>query len=98
MTDHHQLTGKFAVHQFAFVQNTDPALDPDNEVLAYKAWIDTSSGNALKVRNAANTAWNTVIAGGGGISQQFVVRFPYANDLQILPNSSEMDQVEITYV
>lgn len=60
---HHELDGPNAVHPFAFVQSTDPAANPDNHVTARKAWIDTGNGNALKVRNDANTAWFTVITG-----------------------------------
>lgn len=61
---HQELTGRAAIHPFAFVQSTDPALDATNEVAANKAWIDTSIGNALKIRNAANTSWITLLAGG----------------------------------
>lgn len=75
---HHQLTGHSAIHPFAFVQDTDPALDPDNHVTAYKAWIDTSSGNALKIRNATNTAWDTIFAG----ATQAVARFERVDYIQ----------------
>lgn len=60
---HHEITGALAIHPFAFVSATDPSLDPDNEVTAGKAWIDTSGGPgswALKVRNLANDGWETL--------------------------------------
>lgn len=71
MTLHHQVTGPFAVHRFAFVQATDPALDPDNHVAAGKPWIDTASGNALKIRNDGNSAWITVLTGSSQVSANF---------------------------
>lgn len=71
MADHHQLTGRFAVHPFAFVQTTDPALDIANQVGPGKAWIDTASGNALKVRNPANTAWLNVLSGATTIGNNW---------------------------
>jgi hypothetical protein len=65
MTEHHLLAGKFAVHPAAFFQNTDPALDAANFVGPGKWWVDSGNGNALKVRNDANDAWVTVVAGAG---------------------------------
>lgn len=58
---HADLTGADAVHQAAFVSNTDPGA-----VGANKFWIDTSAGTGayvLKVRNAANDAWLSATAG-----------------------------------
>lgn len=68
MAKHHELAGILAVHRFAFVQGTDPALVAGNHVGAGKAWIDTASGNALKVRNEANSAWINVVAGASSVS------------------------------
>ena len=96
MTDHHDLTGKYAVHPFAFVQATDPALDAANQVTAHKAWIDTSVGNALKIRNASNTAWTTVLSGGGGVSMQFISRSPFIFTLVEFPGGN--DQATFTNI
>jgi hypothetical protein len=51
-----------SVHKGAYVQATDPALDVTLRVAAYKLWVDTSTAAPyqLKVRNAANTGWDTV--------------------------------------
>lgn len=55
---HSNITGVNAIHPFAYVQSTDPALVPANNVTAYKAWLDTSTTPAtFRYRNAANTAW-----------------------------------------
>lgn len=67
MPKHRDITGIDAVHPFAYMQATDPAEDEDNEVAAGKAWIDTSGGPGgwvLKVRNANNDGWETIVAGG----------------------------------
>lgn len=66
---HQDITGFMAVHPFAFVGASDPASDPDNEVAANKAWIDTSGGAGnytLKVRNSSDDGWETISGGGGG--------------------------------
>lgn len=63
---HHELTAPLAIHPFAFVQSSDPALDPLNEVTDGKAWIDTSAGNALKIR--VGGAWTTAIGGASQVS------------------------------
>jgi len=70
---HPKLTGAEAIHQAAFIQATDPALDANNKVLAYKLWLDTSvSPNVLKYRNAGNTAWTSVsFSSGGALGQTF---------------------------
>lgn len=63
MAKHQELTGPAAVHLFAFIGATDPSLDPENDVQYGKGWIDTSGGTGnwvLKIRNAANTAWETL--------------------------------------
>lgn len=57
---HNDLTGYVAIHPFAFIGATDPASDPDNEVDTGKAWIDTTSGFVLKVRNATNDDWDVI--------------------------------------
>lgn len=71
--NHNQLTGKFAVHPFAFVGATDPAADAANGVTANKAWIDTSGTPTLKIRNSGNTAWLTIIGGSGAAA--FFIQF-----------------------
>lgn len=65
---HQDMTGRGAIHPFAFVGATDPALDADNAVGPYKGWLDTTNPSVpvLRVRNAANDAWLTVTGGGGG--------------------------------
>lgn len=64
---HHDLTGRGAIHPFAFIGATDPSLDADNEVAPGKAWIDTSGDDpVLKVRNATDDGWDTVGGAGGG--------------------------------
>lgn len=99
---HQDLTGRGAVHPFAFVQDTDPTLNPDNHVTAFKAWIDTSSSNALKIRNAGNTAWLTAIAGAAQASVSFVARSYIQKIAEELPQSdllsSNFDFHQITYV
>lgn len=62
---HQDLTGRSAIHPFAFIQNTDPSLVADNAVTAKKAWIDNTNPASpiLKVRDDTNTSWITVIAG-----------------------------------
>lgn len=58
---HHDLTGRGAIHPFAFIGSTDPSLDSDNEVDVGKAWIDTSGANPiLKYRNATDDGWDVV--------------------------------------
>jgi len=59
MSSHRRLTGFDAVHQFCWVQSSDPSLVADNEVLAYQGWLDTDT-DTLYVRNSTNTAWLTV--------------------------------------
>jgi len=70
MAIHDDLVAPVAIHPAAFFGVTDPALDPTNNVLAYKLWVDTTSGPpyALKIRNATNTAWEAVSGGGSGSS------------------------------
>lgn len=62
MTRHQDLTGAGAIHQFSYKQSSDPGA-----VGAKKGWIDTTTGPpyALKVRNDADTAWETVGSTGG---------------------------------
>lgn len=94
MSKHQDLTGRGAVHPFAFVQGTDPSLDPDNAVDANKAWIDTSSGATLKIRNAANNAWLEVLAGEPQVSQGF---FAIAEVVTILVELFPLE-TQITHV
>jgi len=65
---HRDLTGRAAIHPAAFFQDTDPSLDADNHVGPGKWWVDTGSGNALKVRNNANSSWITVLGSGGQVT------------------------------
>lgn len=53
---HYAIEGAAAVHVFAFVSATDPALNPANQVAPGKGWWDTAE-ERLKFRNEANTAW-----------------------------------------
>lgn len=53
---HNEITGEQAIHVFCFVSATDPALDAENEVTAFKGWWDTLE-QRLKFRNATNTGW-----------------------------------------
>lgn len=53
---HHEITGKDAVHPFAFVQSSDPVADPENEVAPGKAWFDLDT-NRLKIRNDTDDGW-----------------------------------------
>jgi hypothetical protein len=68
MAKHFELTSPNAIHPAAFVSATDPASDPNNNVAAFKFWVDTSSGPpfALKMRNSINSAWQAVGSTGGG--------------------------------
>lgn len=71
--NHEDLAPPYAVHEFAFVQGTDPALVAANHVAAGKAWIDTSAGNTLKVRNPANSGWLTIFAGSSQVGANFTL-------------------------
>lgn len=56
------------VHLPGYVSATDPALDPDNGVMAGEFWIDQTDGEEsaiLRYRNGANTAW--IALGGSGV-------------------------------
>lgn len=59
MTDiqHKNLTGK-DMHLPAHFSDTDPILNPTNNVVAGLHWIDTSANPwAIKIRNVNNTGW-----------------------------------------
>lgn len=86
MAKHQELTGRSAVHPFAFVQATDPALDANNDVGPYKAWIDTSTGNTLKIRNAANTDWLTVFAGASQADLTWRLKANVETNVNEFPN------------
>lgn len=60
MAKHHELVEPFAIHPAAFVGSTDPATDPDNDVQVGAFWVDTTSGFALKKRNATDDGWDTL--------------------------------------
>ena len=71
MAKHDELTAWQAIHQFAYASNTDPSLDASISLTPYKGWIDTSASNTLKVRNAANGAWEDVSVAGAGTTPAF---------------------------
>jgi hypothetical protein len=57
---------------FANLQNLFRSATAPASPVAGQLWLDTSSGNVLKIRNAANSAWvsllsNTESAGGGSL-------------------------------
>lgn len=81
---HSDLTGYVAIHPFAFIGATDPASDPDNEVSAGKAWIDTALGFVLKVRNATNDDWVavTVLVAGEDVAYSNTDSGLVADDVQ----------------
>lgn len=87
MADHYALTGPNAVHPFAFVQGTDPALDSSNHVSAYKAWIDTANGNTFKIRNADNNGWITVVSGSSQVSSNLRLIAVIVIDVAEMPNT-----------
>lgn len=65
MAIHHKTQGYKAIHPPMFVQSTDPAADPANDVQPNIFWLDTTGGATLeggailKQRNSGNTAWTT---------------------------------------
>lgn len=95
---HHELTGKWAIHPVAFVQADDPANDPTNYVTARKLWLDTN-GNALKIRNETNTGWTTIVSGSAQVGGGFRL-VDYVYDLTTPDGYSEIDwnDSDITYV
>lgn len=67
MPFHSKQTGNSAVHPIAYKGTSDPA-SPDTSVTAAdKTWFDTTTGTKLsdgwiwKIRNAGNTAWDTLL-------------------------------------
>lgn len=100
---HHEIEGPLAIHPFAFVQSTDPALDADNHVAAGKAWIDTGSANTLKIRNEANSAWIIVVGGSSDAVVAFTLLESIVSVLvDVFPNVIDAttigDFTELTYV
>lgn len=71
MAKHQNLSSPYAVHPFAFSSNADPANDGSIDMAPYKGWINTGSSNTLKVRNAANTAWEDVSVAGAATTPAF---------------------------
>ncbi len=96
MTEHHRLTGRFAIHQAAFFQDTDPAIDSDNFVGPGKWWVDSGNGNALKMRNDANDGWITIFSGASQVGSVFV-RITYVYTL-IEPPGVDLDDLEWTTI
>ena len=74
---HSLLTGT-NLHVAGYIQGTDPGA-----VGASMMWVDTSGGTGnwlVKIRNAANTGWETVsAAGGGGGGATYVMSFTNAS-------------------
>jgi len=70
MAKHFELSEPNAIHPAAFVGTVDPAGDPDNNVQAFKLWVDTTGGPpyALKIRNSTNTGWESVSGGSASTS------------------------------
>lgn len=67
MPFHSKITGNSAIHPAFYKGSSDPA-SPDSTVTAAdKTWVDTTTGTNLadgwvwKIRNAGNTAWNTLL-------------------------------------
>jgi hypothetical protein len=64
---HNRITGLDAYHPPMWMQSTDPAADPANDVQPLCHWIDTTAGTSLftgwiwKRRNSGNTAWDTIL-------------------------------------
>lgn len=71
MAKHQNLSSPFSVHPFAFSSNADPSNDGSIDMAPYKGWINTGSSNTLKVRNAANTAWEDVSVAGAANTPAF---------------------------
>ena len=68
--EHKDITGDDAVHPSAFVDSADPGA-----VGADKHWIDTTGGTGAwvhKVRNGADSGWETLAGGGGGGSFSYL--------------------------
>jgi len=95
MAKHQDLSGRSAVHPFAFVQSTDPSLDAENDVGPYKAWIDTSTGNTLKIRNAANTDWLIVFAGASQADSSWRGIQNTVHDVAALPGTTGEHQLTV---
>ena len=65
---HNQITGWQAAHPAGFSQVADPSLDLANDVQPNCLWLEIDGGDAfvaLHRRNAANTAWITLLAASG---------------------------------
>jgi hypothetical protein len=66
----HSLVDTINLHKPAYVQSTDPSILTGFQG-AGVGWIDTSLGSgswAFKIRNNANTGWEVISGGGGGIT------------------------------
>ena len=71
MSKHQNISSPFAVHPFAFTSNANPASDASIDMAPYKGWIDTGNSNLLKVRNAADSAWEDVSVAGAATAPAF---------------------------
>ena len=71
MAKHQDLSSPYAIHPFAYSSNADPANDGSIDTTPYKGWINTGNSNLLKVRNAADTAWESVSVDGAATAPAF---------------------------
>ena len=71
MAKHQDLTSPYAIHPFAYSSNADPASDASIDTTPYKGWINTGNSNLLKVRNAADSAWEDVSVAGAATAPAF---------------------------
>lgn len=87
MAIHKDLTGDEAIHQAAYVQSADPgAVGRD------KLWVDTTAGLTVatgalvKLRNAANGAWVTLIE-----PALVPIIFNFSGGSTVIPAGTEID-------
>ena len=71
MAKHQDLSSPYAIHPFAYSSNADPANDGSIDTTPYKGWLNTGNSNLLKVRNAADTAWESVSVDGAATAPAF---------------------------
>ena len=71
MAKHQDLSSPYAIHPFAYSSNADPANDGSIDTTPYKGWINTGNSNLLKVRNAADSAWEDVSVAGAATTPAF---------------------------
>ena len=90
--------GGGAASSFVYVQSTDPYLNPANGVAANSCWVDTTSGTGswvLKVRNAANTAWEVLRSLGTDVLMMWgTVNYVDGYMLDFSPTATDVDDVD----